>query len=978
MKLAISLAVVLGISWSAQAADEPIAVGTWFTNAEIANGVPLPRPADGLPAKPGTAGEGVDLQRELAIENPLLQQESGYIGFWIQPNWDGDDRSTHRILRIGEPERDGLLVEKAATGMLRFVMASPEKVTVSRADVSNWKAGEWHHVAIAWFPKNGKPLGLPLWIDRIAVAGPVAGGNTFLDPASMSDSRAWIGHASSDAVMDELIFRRRLDAEGREGQKAIVYRDFFRTAPYTGIQITPEALRVPSDRRVVAGHEKQFGLLARIGGKFEYITDFAVRYGQWADFDAKPMITWRTSGEAIATVDENGMATGHAVGRCTLTAEFRGMRDAYDVEVISPERPDLVLQYVERLPRYEVDRIKNMPEPGDRVESVAHFANFGYQDAPAGAIVRFELIPDHNRNYRLDADEQAVLREETTIDAALPPRAPGEVRFAWPWPRDPVWVRVTLDPDDRVEEICEANNQRCELNIARPMKWAYDESRLEAWYNDRRINHVGSFCHFDWINAQCDRFNVLLRETIGPTTTPHGIEDALRSDKFFASIEGAEWHEQPWEKANPWFDGGFPVREPVNAMAVDAAILHEYGHTCVALPDLYGYPVRAANVFLKDAQGEDYAGSPLLPVVQGDDILSYPAAMNVPCAVGYSPLMDGVHLWLHPAHAGEVQHFRGRRGQRFWGVQGRLIPQREHIIQVFDAEDRPLPNAAVYVYHAAQTRSGDAVAKYFADRPKFMGHTDPEGAFRIPDQTDEDWDDPETDEVEGRFPVWNPFGGAMRDRDYAQYDTAFTPNVWRVEGLLLVKIVSGAETEFAWLCLTDFNEAFYRGETTRGVYPIRTSLKPSGQETPLVRHEIPAAIRRQNLRPVAVTDEHVTVVAGKTFRLDGSRSTDPEGQPLIYRWSARSPGLRPDHSYGTILEGVAPDRAGEYEYCFYVIDGLRASDPVEVVLEVVEGGQTPAGPLPAAYPHSGQGCSPPARPSPTLRADGGRVHFDRP
>jgi hypothetical protein len=206
--------------------------------------------------------------------------------------------------------------------------------------------------------------------------------------------------------------------------------------------------------------------------------------------------------------------------------------------------------------------------------------------------------------------------------------------------------------------------------------------------------------------------------------------------------------------------------------------------------------------------------------------------------------------------------------------------------------------------------------------------------------TDPDWDDPQTDEVEGEFPVWNPFGGAIRAKDYALFDIAFTPNVGTVEGLLLLKIVSGAQTEFAWLCLTDFNEAFYRGETTRGVYPIRTSLRPSPEKTPLIRRKIPEAIREKNLLPVAVTEERVTVEPGKSFRLDGSRSTDPEGQPLIYRWNARSPAIQPRDGYQAVLEGVAPDKPGEYKYCFYVIDGLRASEPVKVIVNVAAAAAT--------------------------------------
>ncbi|MFQ5805624.1 MAG: CARDB domain-containing protein [Phycisphaerae bacterium] len=671
MRLAVSVSLLLFVS-SAWSTDEPVAVMPWFTDAQMVDSVQLPKPAEALPAAPGTVDRGVELRRSIPIENPLLGRAGGCISFWIQPKWGGDDGATHRLLRIGDPSQNGLLVEKAATGMLRFVMASPQKVTASRADVSGWKAGEWHQVAIAWLSKGDAPIGLPLWIDRVAVAGPIAGGNTFLDPDSMADRRVWIGDASSNAVMDELMMRDRLNAEGPEGLRAVVYRDYFRSASYTEIRITPEALCVRSDRRVVAGHEKQFGLLGRLGGEFEYLTDYAVRYGQWGAFDAKPFITWKTADEQIATVDDKGMVTGHAVGTCQLTAEFRGMQATYDIEVIPVEQPDLDLLYVERLPRYKVDSAKNSPSPGDTVESVIHLENFGYETAPAGTVVRLELIPDRNRNFQVDDDERPGMVREQTIDEPLAPRARRTVRFTWDWPAEAVWVRVTLDPEDRIPEICEANNQRCELNITRPMRWGYEPQRLETWYKERRINHVGSFSHFDWLNAQCARFNLMLREAVGPTTTAHGIEDALRSDNFFEILgskdgEEVKWRDQPWEKARPWYDGGFPVREPVNAMAIDAAILHEFGHTCVSLPDLYGYPVRANNVFLKDEDGNDYAGSPLLPIIR-DDILPLASAMDVPCGVSYTPLMHGCHLWLHPAHAGQVHYFAGYRGQRFWGV----------------------------------------------------------------------------------------------------------------------------------------------------------------------------------------------------------------------------------------------------------------------------------------------------------------------
>jgi hypothetical protein len=957
----------------ALAQNKPAAVKAWFTDAEIADSVQASAPADAPPAAPGTAGKGVSLTKAAPVENVLLQQQTGLITFWIRPNWNGNDGKTHRLLRIGDPEKNGLLLEKSAANMLRYVMACPHKQTASRADVSSWKAGEWHHVGIAWFGVRGKPLGLALWIDKVAVAGPIAGGNEFLDPAAMEDKRVWIGDETADAVMDELIFRDRFDTEKPAGQLAIVYRDYFRTAPYEKIAIEPDALRVPSDRRVVAGGQKQFGLRAGRGDQLEDVTNFEVRYGPWAEFDAKPLIKWTTSDEKVAAVDANGLVTGKAVGKCALTAELRGMKAKYDVEVIPVEQPDLDLLYVERLPRYPWDQAKDRPDVGDAVESVVHIENFGYQPAPAGTVVRFELIPDANRNFRLDAGEKPVRTETQTIDQALAPRAQQTVTFKWVWPAEPTWVRVTVDPDNKVAELCEANNQVCELNTARPLRFAYNPKQREEFYTARKINHVGSFSLYDWVSAEKLRMDVMVRETVLPCTSPDGIQDAFRTDNYY-ELRLGKWEDEPYNRDEKLYDGGFPVNETIHLMNIDIAIIHEFGHCILSQPDLYGYPMHAFGVLLKDEQGAPYAGSDLLPIVtEGDDILMNSSANNVPCAVGYNSLMNHCHLWLCPSQAGHVQWFRGFRGSRFWGSQGRLIPTREHFLRIYDVQDQPLKGAAVYVYGVTQTDAQDAGTKFFADRPKFMGNTDAAGRYQFPDHTDEDWDDPDTDAVEGALTVWNPFHRAFTTTG-SQADVAFTPNVWCVEGLLLVKIVSGEQTEFYWLPLTELNEAFFNGDRIRGTYPIRTSLSPAREPTAIVRKPLPDIIRKVNLKPKAVvakTDAtvcqefriekpestdvdpppicHLTVHCGQEFSIDGSRSSDPEGQPLIYRWHVRGPGdVKPRLCDQAIYKGTAPKEPAELEVVFYVIDGLRVSRPVDMKLHVVAPPATqPAGSEPA-------------------------------
>lgn len=277
--------------------------------------------------------------------------------------------------------------------------------------------------------------------------------------------------------------------------------------------------------------------------------------------------------------------------------------------------------------------------------------------------------------------------------------------------------------------------------------------------------------------------------------------------------------------------------------------------------------------------------------------------------------------------AGHVMYYRGYRPDRFWGTQGRLIPTRANWLMISDAYDHPLKNAAVYVYHVTQAPVEDSGAKYFADRPKFVGQTDEEGRYTFPNETDQDWDDPKADVVAGSKPVWNPFGTTTTD-------TAFTPNVWEVEGLLLIRVVSGTESEYRFMDLTQFNDEFLSGHTVCGTYFLRTSLEPSATPTPVFRKPIPDAIRTVNKAPVAVAPTQKTVKCGEEFTIDGSKSFDPEGQPLIYRWNVGEGWLRGSLSQSSILTLKAPDRPQELTYKFWVIDGIRCSQPVQIKVKV--------------------------------------------
>jgi hypothetical protein len=210
-----------------------------------------------------------------------------------------------------------------------------------------------------------------------------------------------------------------------------------------------------------------------------------------------------------------------------------------------------------------------------------------------------------------------------------------------------------------------------------------------------------------------------------------------------------------------------------------------------------------------------------------------------------------------------------------------------------------------------------------------MGNTDNEGRFIFPGETDEDWDDPATDEMDGTKTVWNPFGTPA-------VETAFTPNVWEVMGLLLLKIVSGDRTEYQFMDLTQFNDEFLAGHVVCGKYPVRTSLLPSPGTTPLVRKPIPEAIRKVNKRPVAVVPTELTVKCGEEFTVDASKSYDPEGQPLIFRWNTGGVWLAGSITQSPVLKLKAPDEPKVLEYRFWVLDGVRCSEGVDIKVKVVK------------------------------------------
>jgi hypothetical protein len=235
-------------------------------------------------------------------------------------------------------------------------------------------------------------------------------------------------------------------------------------------------------------------------------------------------------------------------------------------------------------------------------------------------------------------------------------------------------------------------------------------------------------------------------------------------------------------------------------------------------------------------------------------------------------------------------------------------------------------------------------SKYLPDRPKFAGNTDSSGYWTFPTKTDSDWDDWDTDKVEGSIECLQPF-----HRTNCEYDGP----CFFTGGYFILKIVgANNQVEFKTISQVELWVAYMSGDTNSATYTIKTNLNSSATPVTITMPAIPDAIKTTNLRPVAVMSSNVTMQKGKdadgndkneiyltpgqSLTLDGSGSYDPEGQPLIYRWLGFGDdyGNDPPFSTAATHQATAPTEPGDYKYALYVMDGLRASKILYLTVHV--------------------------------------------
>ena len=119
--------------------------------------------------------------------------------------------------------------------------------------------------------------------------------------------------------------------------------------------------------------------------------------------------------------------------------------------------------------------------------------------------------------------------------------------------------------------------------------------------------------------------------------------------------------------------------------------------------------------------------------------------------------------------------------------------------------------------------------------------------------------------------------------------------------------------------------------TYRFILTVNDGQEPSLPDTLQVQANPPAPV---NQPPIANAGEDQTVEIGQTVTLDGSASSDPDGDSLTYLWTADANNPASTNTQPQGQFSFTPDTKGQYRFILTVSDGNQSSQPDTVEIAV--------------------------------------------
>ena len=461
------------------------------------------------------------------------------------------------------------------------------------------------------------------------------------------------------------------------------------------------------------------------------------------------------------------------VGIFAHSSASRDVRDAGSAAISSavPSGVDLDATYIARTPRYDRFATKQWPAPGESVTFTAYIKNKGTL-----ASGQFTYL------WAVDGVPSGT--------ATLPSLSAGGATTAsmvWAWQPGRHRIHITLDPYGAITETTKSNNTRDDFTDALAIGFWVEQSVYQEFNNV--ANGSGSYSWEDWAQGIVGEMNWLFDNSRYPTA-PTGASTRVRLDKITVVPDGTlfdlNWQHAPIEGTTD-VQWGFSVDEYSNcSMECQTTpwwVDHELMHYLYGRIDLYAFDVQAGDVKVKDDTGHLIAGTPALPYLQWD-------------VVHYArPNYDLMH---HPSDSAIFSDYTIYGLNRAWPAGARLsvvpwdtqfnqVPTNSQV-RVLDTSGNPMSGVTVSIYKAVP---GDGTSgpysQLFDNVADVVGTTNSQGLLPLGSQ---------------------PFG------NIAQYGTPVGVD------LVKLKTLSSGEVGYVWLELTDFNIAYWAGQTSSYVKDV--------------------------------------------------------------------------------------------------------------------------------------------------------------
>lgn len=423
------------------------------------------------------------------------------------------------------------------------------------------------------------------------------------------------------------------------------------------------------------------------------------------------------------------------------------------------------------------------PDPGEPVTFTAHVVNKGASPAASAGY-----------EWQIDG---------VTVSAgtlpALDPAAETTVNLVYPWPHGisadgqralgDHRVRFQADPAGLIGETHEGNNSLEDATNSMSFSIYITPEMYTAYNIPVDVSYPASA--EDWLQKQIAAMNANFASSTYPVT-PDGASLRVRINKIevISSNPGGDGeHDGGWFVDADYRHGASAYYDP--ATDIDWGLIHELSHQ-VSLIDLYAINASPPTIWVVDRNGNP---------------ANFAFAWTNPDLMGGGDISPHTNPNLYSSHsAGGASTYSGYRNG-YYGSHQFDIPL-DNFLLVSDAGDQPAAGVQVTLYQ--RTGPYDWSGNLGIDgTPEIEGVTDANGVFHLPNRS-----------ANGGTTTQN--GHILHDNPFGVVDIIGSQN------LFLGRLAKGTHEEFFWLDITDFNLAYWEGDTDSHTFELATHLPVDG------------------------------------------------------------------------------------------------------------------------------------------------------